>query len=147
MNIKRIIAGICRTLLGVVFIFSGAVKAIDPFGTIYKIEDYLKAFGGFFTDLLPLAEVAAVVLILLEVVLGVCMVMNVRTRWTAWLALAFYAVMTPLTLYIAINNPVSDCGCFGDAIILTNWQTFWKNVVLIILAILLVILRKSVYPL
>ena len=139
-----IFASISRTLLGLVFIFSGAVKAIDPFGTVYKIEDYLKAFGGFFTELLPLADVAAVVLILLEVVLGVCMVLNVRTQWTSWLALAFYAVMTPLTLYIALNNPVSDCGCFGDAIILTNWQTFWKNVVLITLAILLVLLRKSV---
>ena len=142
-----IFASISRTLLGLVFIFSGAVKAIDPFGTVYKIEDYLKAFGGFFTELLPLADVAAVVLILLEVVLGVCMVLNVRTQWTSWLALAFYAVMTPLTLYIALNNPVSDCGCFGDAIILTNWQTFWKNVVLITLAILLVLLRKSVNPL
>ena len=144
---KTIIAAICRTLLGVVFVFSGAVKAIDPFGTVYKIEDYLKAFGGFFADLLPLAEVAAVVLILLEVVLGVCMVLNVRTQWTSWLALAFYAVMTPLTLYIAINNPVSDCGCFGDALVLTNWQTFGKNVVLITLAIVLVLLRKSVNPL
>ena len=66
---KTIIAAICRTLLGVVFVFSGAVKAIDPFGTVYKIEDYLKAFGGLFTELLPLAEVAAVLLILLEVVL------------------------------------------------------------------------------
>ena len=144
---KTIIAGICRTLLGVVFVFSGAVKAIDPMGTVYKIEDYLKAFGGFFTDLLPLAELAAVVLILLEILLGVCMLLNVRTQWTSWLALAFYAVMTPLTLYIAINNPVSDCGCFGDAIVLTNWQTFGKNVVLIILAIILVALRKHVYPL
>ena len=142
-----ILAGISRTILGLVFIFSGAVKAIDPFGTMYKIEDYLKAFGGFFTDLLPLADVAAVILILLEVVLGVCMVLNVRIQWTSWLALAFYAVMTPLTLYIAISNPVSDCGCFGDAIILTNWQTFEKNVVLITLAILLVLLRKHVHPL
>lgn len=146
-QIKTIIAAISRTMLGAVFVFSGAVKAIDPFGTVYKIEDYLKAFGGFFTELLPLADVAAVLLILLEVVLGVCMLLNVRTQWTSWLALAFYAVMTPLTLYIAISNPVSDCGCFGDALVLTNWQTFGKNVVLIILAIILVILRKSVYPL
>ena len=132
---KRIIAGICRTLLGVVFVFSGVVKAIDPLGTVYKIEDYLKAFGGFFTDLLPLAEAAAWGLIVLELLLGVCMLLNVRTRWTSWLALAFYAVMTPLTLYIAINNPVSDCGCFGDAIVLTNWQTFGKNVLLLTCAI------------
>ena len=146
-QIKTIIAAICRTLLGVVFVFSGVVKAIDPLGTVYKIEDYLKAFGGFFTDLLPMAEVAAWGLIILELLLGVCMVMNVRTKWTSWIALAFYCVMTPLTLYIALTNPVSDCGCFGDAVVLTNWQTFWKNVVLIILAIVLVGLRKSVHPL
>lgn len=143
-QIKTIIAAICRTLLGVVFIFSGVVKAIDPLGTVYKIEDYLKAFGGFFSDLLPLAEVAAWALIITELLLGVCMVMNIRTKWTSWIALAFYCVMTPLTLYIALTNPVSDCGCFGDAVVLTNWQTFWKNAVLIVLAIILVSLRKHV---
>ena len=144
---KTIIAAICRTLLGLVFIFSGAVKAIDPLGTVYKIEDYLKAFDGFFLDLLPAAEAAAWSLIVLELLLGVCMLLNVRSRWTSWITLLFYLVMTPLTLYIAINNPVSDCGCFGDAIVLTNWQTFWKNLVLISLAILLVALRKSTHPL
>ena len=138
----RLIASISRTLLGLVFIFSGAVKAIDPLGTVYKIEDYLKAFGGFFTELLPMAEVAAWALIILELLLGVCMVLNIRTQWTAWVSLLFYLVMTPLTLYIALTNPVSDCGCFGDAVVLTNWQTFWKNVVLITLAIILVALRK-----
>ena len=137
-----ILAGLSRTLLGAVFAFSGAVKAIDPLGTVYKIEDYLKAFGGFFTELLPLAEVAAWGLIILELLLGVCMLLNIRTQWTSWLALLFYLVMTPLTLYIALTNPVSDCGCFGDAIVLTNWQTFWKNVVLIILSIILLVLRK-----
>ena len=139
---SRLVASISRTLLGRVFVFSGAVKAIDPLGTVYKIEDYLKAFGGFFTELLPLAEVAAWGLIILELLLGVCMLLNIRTQWTSWLALLFYLVMTPLTLYIALTNPVSDCGCFGDAVVLTNWQTFWKNVVLILLAILLVALRK-----
>ena len=140
----RLIASISRTLLGLVFIFSGVVKAIDPLGTVYKIEDYLKAFGGFFNELLPMAELAAWALIILELLLGVCMVLNIRTKWTSWLALLFYLVMTPLTLYIALTNPVSDCGCFGDAIVLTNWQTFWKNVVLIVLAIILVALRKHV---
>lgn len=144
---KTILAFLSRVLLGLVFVFSGAVKAIDPLGTVYKIEDYLKAFGGFFSELLPLAALAAVGLIALELVLGVCMLLNVRTRWTAWLSLAFYSVMTPLTLYIALTDPVSDCGCFGDAIVLSNWQTFGKNVVLITLSILLVGLRKHVYPL
>ena len=142
-----ILAGISRSLLGVVFIFSGVVKAIDPLGTVYKIEDYLKAFGGFFTDLLPAAEIAAWGLIILELLLGVCMLLNVCTQWTSWISLLFYCVMTPLTLYIALTNPVSDCGCFGDAVVLTNWQTFWKNLVLIILAILLVTWNKHIHQL
>ena len=125
-QIKALIAGISRTLLGMVFVFSGAVKAIDPLGTVYKIEDYLKAFGGFFIDFLPLAEIAAWSLIILELLLGICMLLNVRTNWTSWISFLFYCVMTPLTLYIALTNPVSDCGCFGDAVVLTNWQTFWK---------------------
>ena len=141
---KHIVGSISRTLLALTFLFSGFVKAIDPLGTVYKIEDYLKAFGGFFTDLLPLAEVAAVALIAAECVLGVCMLLNVRTQWTAWLALAFYLVMTPLTLWIALTNPVSDCGCFGDALVLTNWQTFWKNIVLLALVIILLCCRKAI---
>lgn len=146
-QIKTYIATLCRSVLGLVFVLSGVVKAIDPLGTVYKIEDYLKAFGGFMLDLMPLAELAAWGLIVLELLLGVCMLLNVRTQWTSWLAFAFYCVMTPLTLYIALTNPVSDCGCFGDAIVLTNWQTFWKNVVLILLATVTLLLRKSVYPL
>jgi uncharacterized membrane protein YphA (DoxX/SURF4 family) len=120
------------------------VKAVDPLGTVYKIEDYLKAFGGFFTDLMPLAGIAAVGLILVEWLLGWAMICNIKTRWTAWISLAFYLVMTPLTLWIALTNPVSDCGCFGDALVLTNWQTFWKNIVLTALVIVLLICRKEI---
>ncbi len=145
-NNKTPIAAVVRTLLGLVFIFSGTVKAIDPLGTTYKIEDYLKAFGGFFTDLMPLTEAAAVCLIAFEFVLGVCLLCNVRTQWTTWITLVFYVVMTPLTLYIAITNPVSDCGCFGDAFIISNWQTFYKNVILITLTVVLIYLRRSVRP-
>ena len=143
-QIQHIIGSIARTLLALTFLFSGFVKAIDPLGTVYKIEDYLKAFGGFFTDLLPLAGAAAVCLILVEWLLGVTMLCNIRTRWTSWIALAFYLVMTPLTLWIALTNPVSDCGCFGDALVLTNWQTFWKNVVFLTLVIILLICRKAI---
>ena len=141
---KHIIGSTARTLLAVTFLFSGFVKAVDPLGTVYKIEDYLKAFGGMFTDLLPLAGAAAVCLILVEWLLGVCMIANVRTQVTSWLSLAFYLVMTPLTLWIALTNPVSDCGCFGDALVLTNWQTFWKNVVLLALVIVLLVCRKAI---
>ena len=143
-KIKHIIGSIARTLLGLTFIFSGFVKAVDPLGTVYKIEDYLKAFGGFFTDFLPLAGAAAVLLILVEWLLGWAMLLNIRTNWTAWISLAFYLVMTPLTLWIALTNPVSDCGCFGDALVLTNWQTFWKNVVLLCLVIILLCCKKAI---
>ena len=141
---KHIIGSIARTLLALTFLFSGFVKAVDPLGTVYKIEDYLKAFGGWFTELLPLAGAAAVCLIAIEFLLGVCMLCNVRTQWTSWLSLAFYLVMTPLTLWIALTNPVTDCGCFGDALVLTNWQTFWKNIILLCLVIMLLICRKVI---
>ncbi len=142
--VQHILGSVARTLLALTFLFSGTVKAVDPLGTTYKIEDYLKAFGGFFTDLLPLAEPAAIALIAVEFILGFCMLLNVKTQWTAWISLAFYCVMTPLTLYIALNNPVSDCGCFGDALILTNWQTFWKNIILLTLVMILLLCRKAI---
>ena len=143
-NAKHVIGSVSRTLLALTFIFSGFVKAVDPLGTVYKIEDYLKAFGGWFTDLLPLAGFAAVCLILVEWLLGWAMLFNVRTRWTSWLSLVFYLVMTPLTLWIALTNPVSDCGCFGDAVVLTNWQTFWKNILFLTLVIVLLLCRKAI---
>lgn len=141
---KHIIGSIARTLLALTFLVSGFVKAVDPLGTVYKIEDYFKAFGGVFMDLTPYADILAVCLIGLEFVLGVCLLLNVRTNWTAWITLAFYLVMTPLTLWIALTNPISDCGCFGDALVLTNWQTFWKNVVLLLLVITLLCCRKAI---
>lgn len=147
MQVKQalhVTGSIARTLLALTFLFSGFVKAIDPLGTVYKIEDYLKAFGGFFTDLMPMAGVAAVCLILIEWLLGWAMLLNVKTNWTSWIALLFYLVMTPLTLYIALTNPVSDCGCFGDALVLTNWQTFWKNIILLTLVIILLCCRKAI---
>lgn len=140
----RITGSIARTLLALTFLFSGFVKAVDPLGTVYKIEDYLTAFGGVFTSLLPLATLAAVLLILTEWTLGVMMLCNIRTQLTAWLALAFYAVMLPLTLYIALTNPITDCGCFGDALVISNWQTFWKNVVLTALVAVLLYTKKHI---
>ena len=141
-TVLAVISHIVRTLLGLTFIFSGAVKAIDPLGTTYKIEDYLTAFGEWFTNLLPMAQTGAFCLITIEFVLGVCLLLHIRTQWTAWLSLCFYLVMTPLTLYIALYNPVSDCGCFGDAILLTNRQTFWKNIILLTLTVILLLTKR-----
>ncbi len=141
----HITGSIARTLLALTFLFSGFVKAVDPLGTVYKIQDYLhEGFGGVFQWAIPAAGVAAVCLITLEWLLGISMLLNVRTQWTSWITLLFYCIMTPLTLYIAIANPVSDCGCFGDALVITNWQTFWKNIILLLLSICLVICRKAI---
>ena len=140
----HIIGSISRTLLGLTFIFSGFVKAIDPLGTTYKIEDYLGAFGGFMEVFTPLAEPFAWGLICFEFVLGIVLLLNIKTGVSSWLALTMMLVMTPLTLWIALNNPVSDCGCFGDALVLTNWQTFWKNIVLLILVAILLCTKRHI---
>ena len=105
-QICHIVGSVARTLLALTFIFSGFVKAVDPLGTVYKIEDYLKAFGGFFTDLLPIAGTVAVLLIVTEWLLGWTMLLNVRTKWTSWISLLFYLFMTPLTLWSALTNKV-----------------------------------------
>jgi len=141
----RILGIIARTLLGLTFIFSGFVKAVDPLGTVYKIEDYLNAFGGVFSSLVPAAPVFACCLIMFELVLGVLLTFNVWMKVSSWLALAMMLVMTPLTLYIAIANPVTDCGCFGDAIHLSNWATFGKDIVLLALAIVLLLTRDHLF--
>lgn len=130
-------------ILGLTFILSGFVKAVDPLGTTYKIEDYLSAMGPVMELLTPLAIVGAFGLITLEFTLGVMLLLNIKTKISSWVCLGLLVIMTALTLWIAIANPVSDCGCFGDAIILTNWQTFWKNIVLLALAIILVVGRNT----
>ena len=147
MNSKQvghIIGSKARTLLAFVFIFSGFVKAVDPLGTTYKIEDYLTAFGSFFAVFIPMAEPLAWVLIAFEFLLGISLLFNIKTQITGWLALLLMCFMTPLTLYIALKNPVSDCGCFGDALVLSNWATFWKNIVLLALVVLLLLTKKHI---
>ncbi|MDH6305763.1 putative membrane protein YphA (DoxX/SURF4 family) [Parabacteroides sp. PF5-5] len=139
----KIFAEICRLLIGVVFIFSGFVKAVDPVGFAIKIGDYLTAFG--LTALKPLALLVALNLVAIEFALGVCMLLGVYRRYTSFLLLLFMSVMTPLTLYLAIFDPVSDCGCFGDAVILTNWETFFKNLVLLGASIFLLLYNQKLF--
>lgn len=124
----------CQLLLGAVFVFSGFVKAIDPLGSFYKLEDYLTAFGlsGWIPSFLLLFS--GIALAALEFCVGVFLLLGVRKRVASLLALLLMCFMTPLTLYIALANPVSDCGCFGDAWVLGNWETFFKNLVLLVAA-------------
>ena len=132
-------------MLAALFIFSGFVKAVDPLGSFYKIQDYLTAFGiiSWFPAYLPL--LFAIVLSSAEFCVGVFLFFGVRRKIASTLALLLMSVMTPLTLYLALANPVSDCGCFGDAWVLTNWQTFGKNIVLLVAAIAVFRDRKLMF--
>ena len=138
---------VCRFSLAFVFIFSGFVKAVDPLGTQYKIQDYLVAFGwaDVFPDFLPF--LMAVLLGVLEFCLGVYLFFGIRRIIAPRVLVLLMSFMTPLTLWLAIDEPVSDCGCFGDAVVLSNWQTFWKNVLLLVASVTVLKWRKRIFPL
>ena len=125
----------CRFLLAAVFIFSGFVKAVDPLGTQYKIQDYLEVFGWAASVPAFLPFLASVLQAMVEFCLGVYLLFGIRRRMTTLFVVLIMGVMTPLTLWLALSNPISDCGCFGDAVTLTNWETFGKNVLLLIAAV------------
>ena len=142
---KKLCVNVCRIILAIVFILSGFVKAVDPLGTQYKIDDYLEAMslGGLLPGMATLG--ASITQSAVEICLGVFLLFAIRRRLTSRLILLIMAVMTPLTLWLAIENPISDCGCFGDALVLTNWQTFWKNVVLLVCAIVVALWPKEMF--
>lgn len=130
-----------RIFIGLVFVFSGFVKGVDPLGTAYRIEDYFIAYG---TDwALPLALFLSIALSTLEFVLGLALLVNTRLKALSCVLYPLMIFFTLLTLYDAIYSPVPDCGCFGDAIKLTNWQTFYKNIVLIIFVFIIFNNRKK----
>lgn len=140
----KIILAIARLFFGITFIFSGFVKAVDPLGFTYKIEDYLISFR--LTQLIPLALACAVVLIVLEFLLGIFILLGLYRKWSTSLVVLFMLVMTPMTLYIALENPVADCGCFGDALVISNWDTFYKNIALLFFAVILFAYRNNIKP-
>jgi uncharacterized membrane protein YphA (DoxX/SURF4 family) len=141
-RLLRIVALVLRVAVGCVFIFSGVVKGLDPYGTVIKIGEYLHAMG--IEWLGPLAGVACVALVSLEVALGVALVVGAWPRVVAPVVLAFNVFYTALTLWLAVANPIGDCGCFGDVVVLTNWQTFWKNVALAVAsAVVWAVLRRE----
>lgn len=137
----RYIRLLSRILLGIVFIFSGFVKAVDPLGSAYKFSDYFNAFKLGFLEFsaLPLG----LFLSAFELILGITLILGYRRKIVYVVLLWFMGFFTLLTLILAIFNPVSDCGCFGDALVLTNWQTFLKNVVLMVFVLLLYFQRRE----
>ena len=135
--IRNTAVNIGRLLMAATFIFSGYVKAIDPLGTQYKLTDYLQAMG--LGSLLPewTLLVGAVLLAALEFSLGIFLLFAIRRHLVSRIVLALMSIMTLLTLWIVIANPVKDCGCFGDAVVLSNGQTFIKNIILLAIALML----------
>ncbi len=130
-----------RLAVGSTFIFSGFVKAVDPWGLLYKAKDYLAALS---LDIWPnLLLVGVFLLCLVEFLIGVFLVTGCFRRSVAWLTLLMMCFMLPLTLWLAIGDPVKDCGCFGDAFKISNWASFWKNVVLTIGALWLIKFNRS----
>lgn len=131
-----------RLVVGGIFAFSGFVKAIDPWGTYYKVTEYLLTLG--WDSLASQALFIAFALPVIELMLGVAIVVGAYRRSSPIAALAFMAVMLPLTLWLAVTNAVPDCGCFGDALVLTNWATFGKNVLLALGALFLLLFGRKV---
>lgn len=135
----------CRFILAVVFIFSGFVKAIDPLGFSYKTQEYLSVFGmpsGILGTSFPL--LFSIALAGLEFALGVFLFWGIRNFFSSFVALLLLAIMTPLTLYLSLENPVSDCGCFGEAWVLTNWESFAKNAFLFIASVSIFVGRRHI---
>lgn len=143
----KVITQIARILVGVLFIFSGLIKLNDPMGFSYKLDEY---FG---TDVLnlpflqPLALQIAIFIVILEVLLGVALLLGYWRKLTVWLLVAMIVFFTFLTFYSAYFNKVTDCGCFGDAIPLTPWESFYKDVVLTVLILVILFNHKYIKPL
>ena len=142
----KVLVNFCRILLGLTFMFSGIVKAVDPMGTQIKLTDYLYAFGIGDAILGSTLLILACILAGFEILIGSYLTVGAFRRGSSLLALLMMVFFTPFTLYLAIKNPVQDCGCFGDAVVLTNWQTFYKNLFLMALALLVFIKQKLVVP-
>ena len=146
----RIIHLIIRFFVGGLFIFSGLIKVNDPAGTAIKLKEYFEVFaidfGSFFEIFIPFALPLAVFIVVLEVVLGVAVLINFKMEKTTVILLLLILFFSFLTFYSAYFEKVTDCGCFGDAIPLTPWQSFYKDVILTILIVWLFIFRRDYKP-
>ena len=131
-RLLKMIVNLCRIIVAVTFIFSGFVKAIDPIGTQYKLQDYLGAIG--MAGILPNWTLLAVAVFLaaIEFCIGIFLLFAIQRRLISKLTVAFMAFMTIVTVWIVVTDPVKDCGCFGDALHLTNTETLIKNIVLLV---------------
>jgi uncharacterized membrane protein YphA (DoxX/SURF4 family) len=146
-NPEQIWLNVCRYFSGILFVFSGFVKADDPLGSKYKFIDYFEAWG--IDDIFaPTALTFGIILSTIELLVGLALLFKLFPKWSSLGALIFMIFFTPITLYLALQQNISgkelvhDCGCFGDALVLTNWQTFVKNLVILIPVVLTFIFHK-----
>lgn len=148
----KITVTIARILTGLLFIFSGLVKAIDPRGLAYKMQEFFEAWAndgfmkGLMDDLNHYALVFSIIMITLEVVVGVALLIGWKKKFTTWILLLLMLFFTFLTSYVLFSGKIRACGCFGDCIPLTPVQTFTKDIVLLILSLLLLVKRKYITP-
>lgn len=140
----KLLVHLSRIFVGAMFIFSGFVKLVDPIGSQYKFEEYFGESVLNLEFLIPYALPFSIVLIMAEIMLGVMLLLGYKSKFTVWSLLGLTSIFLFLTWYSAYYNKVTDCGCFGDAIKLTPWETFWKNVLLIGLIILLLLRVKDI---
>lgn len=142
----KLLTHISRLLVGVLFIISGLIKLNDPVGFSFKLEEYFSAGVLGLEFLIPFALALAVAIVIFEVLLGVMLLVGYKVRFTTWSLLLMIGFFTFLTFYSAYFNKVTDCGCFGDALKLTPWESFTKDVVLLVLIIILFFNRNLIKP-
>lgn len=140
----KYVRNISRIIIGIIFIFSGFVKVVDPLGYSIKFLEYFEAMG--LTFMSGGATVFAFLMAAAELLLGIALFFNLLPKFTAWLLLLFMVMFTPLTFWLAITNAVTDCGCFGDALVLTNWETFIKNVIIDVFVAIIFIQKAKFKP-
>lgn len=143
----KIITFLARLLVAATFIFSGFVKLVDPLGSAYKFQEYFSQDVLNMEFLIPYALPFSIVLIVVEILLGIMLLIGFKPKLTVWSLFLMTLLFLFLTWYSAFYDKVTDCGCFGDAIKLTPWETFYKNIALIILIVLLIFAVKHIKPL
>ncbi len=143
----RFLVWFSRIFVGVLFIISGLIKLNDPVGFSFKLEEYFSQGVLDLPFLMPWALAISIFVVILEVVLGVFLLLGFRPKFTIWSLLLMIVFFTFLTFYSAYFNKVTDCGCFGDAIKLTPWESFTKDVILLVLILILFWGRRMIKPL
>ena len=148
----KVAVNTARVLVGVLFIFSGLVKAIDPLGLAYKMQEFFEAWAN--SGMMPAvmnwlngqALMFSILMITMEVILGVALLLGWRKNMVSWLLLLLMLIFTFLTSYVLFSGKIKACGCFGDCIPLTPVQTFTKDIVLLLLVLLILFGRKYIKP-